>query len=276
MQLITNINDLIDWRNAQNGTIGYVATMGALHQGHLSLIQNAKKNNDKTIVSIFVNPTQFGANEDFSKYPRPKDKDIELCKTAGVDVVFMPEASQMYPNEAHNEVNIIPPVKMSNVFEGALRPGHFNGVLLVIIKFFNLIRPANAYFGKKDAQQLLIIKRMVSDLFLNINIVGCDIVRDSNNLALSSRNVYLDSASYDIALRIPKALERVSYCILSNKLESSEIEKAALDVLGDLEVDYCKIVDFNLESIQKIKNGESLLLIAVRVSGVRLLDNFWF
>lgn len=276
MQLITNINDLIDWRNAQNGIIGYVATMGALHQGHLSLIQNAKKNNDKTIVSIFVNPTQFGANEDFSKYPRPKDKDIELCKTAGVDVVFMPEASQMYPNEAHNEVNIIPPVKMSNVFEGALRPGHFNGVLLVIIKFFNLIRPTNAYFGKKDAQQLLIIKRMVSDLFLNINIVGCDIVRDSNNLALSSRNVYLDSASYDIALRIPKALERVSYCILSNKLESSEIEKAALDVLGDLEVDYCKIVDFNLESIQKIKNGESLLLIAVRVSGVRLLDNFWF
>lgn len=276
MQLITNTNDLIDWRNAQNGTIGYVATMGALHQGHLSLIQNAKKNNDKTIVSIFVNPTQFGANEDFSKYPRPKDKDIELCKTAGVDVVFMPEVSQMYPNDAQNEVNIIPPLKMSNVFEGALRPGHFNGVLLVIMKFFNLIRPTNAYFGKKDAQQLLIIKRMVSDLFLNINIVGCDIVRDSNNLALSSRNIYLDSASYDIALRIPKALERVSYCILSNKLESSEIEKAALDILGDLEVDYCKIVDFNLESIQKIKNGESLLLIAVRVGGVRLLDNFWF
>ncbi|RAX54895.1 pantoate--beta-alanine ligase [Helicobacter sp. 16-1353] len=274
MQIIADIDSLIAWRNNQNGTIGYVATMGALHQGHLSLMRDSKKNNDKTIVSIFVNPAQFGANEDFDKYPRAKDKDIELCRIAGVDVVFTPEVCHIYPIK--DEVNIIPPIKMANVFEGAFRPGHFNGVLLVIAKFFNLIRPTNAYFGKKDAQQLLIIRRMVRDLFFNINIVGCDIVRDSNNLALSSRNVYLDSASYNLALRIPKALEIVSHCVLSNKLESSVLEKAALDVLGDLEVDYCKIVDFNLNPIEKVKNGESLLIIAVRVGGVRLLDNCWF
>lgn len=265
-------------------TLGFVPTMGALHDGHISLIKASKHDNDKTIVSIFVNPTQFGANEDFDKYPRNEAQDFALCEQNGVDAVFAPNIAEMY---AKDEITIAPPSNLANAFEGALREGHFSGVLRVVLKFFNLITPQNAYFGQKDAQQLLIIKKMVSDLFLPINIVPCPIVRDSNGLALSSRNAYLNAQSYKDALKIPNAINAVCEAHNKGELDSAILENIALARLEPLKIDYCKIVDFNLKALKKVRKNASLMLIAVRVkipsahrigqqSEVRLLDNIWF
>lgn len=277
MQIIRTIEELrVFKKNHCSKSIGFVPTMGALHLGHLSLIKNSVSNNDITIVSLFVNPTQFGVNEDFDIYPRMEDKDIELCKSAGADAVFIPSIDMLYPNGLDNEVILFPPKKMANVFEGAFRSNHFSGVLRVVLKLFNLINPSNAYFGKKDAQQLLIIKKMVNDLFLDINIVSCDTIRDKNNLALSSRNIYLDSRSYEMALKIPQAIQSAISLVMVNNLESKKIENAALDCLKGLDVDYCNIVDLNLETIDMVKKNSSLLIIAARVGKVRLLDNCWF
>lgn len=286
MQILRTKKELILWRKQQaHKIIGFVPTMGALHDGHLSLIQSSKKDNNKTIVSIFVNPTQFGVNEDFDKYPRDENNDIALCQKSGVDAVFIPSVTEIY--ESKNEIIITPPPNLANAFEGALREGHFSGVMRVVLKFFHLILPSNAYFGQKDAQQLLIIKKMVDDLFLPINIVPCPIVRDSNGLALSSRNRYLNANSYEIALKIPTAINAIKEAYQSGELDSTILESVALKYLDGIKIDYCKIVDFNLKAIKKAKKNASLLLLAVRVkipsthrkgknSEVRLLDNIWF
>lgn len=256
-----------------NASIGYIPTMGALHGGHLSLVKRSKKENDFTILSIFVNPTQFGINEDFDKYPRLLEKDLDLCRIDGVDAVFVPSVDDMYSKD--EETILVPPSGLSNVFEGAIRSSHFSGVLRVVLKFFNLIRPQNAYFGQKDAQQLLIIKKMVSDLFLNLNIVGCPIVRDCNGLAMSSRNVYLDEVAYNRALSIPRAVNATKEAFTSIS-DARLLEAIAMEELTGLEVDYCSIVDYNLNSIDKVLAGNAILLIAARVCGVRLIDNLWF
>lgn len=269
---------------SQNPTLGFVPTMGALHDGHLSLIRASKHDNEKTLVSIFVNPAQFGANEDFDKYPRNEAKDIELCEQNGVDAVFAPNIAEMY---AKDEITIAPPKNLANAFEGALREGHFNGVLRVVLKFFNLISPQNAYFGQKDAQQLLIIKKMVSDLFLPINIIACPTWRDENGLAFSSRNAYLNAQSYKDALKIPSAINATKEAHNKGELDSAILENIALSKLEGLKIDYCKIVDFNLKVQKVAKANKTLLLLAVRVkipsahrigqqSEVRLLDNIWF
>ena len=277
MQIIKTIEELQIFKNNNFGkSIGFIPTMGALHLGHLSLIDNAISNNDVVIVSIFVNPTQFGANEDFDIYPRMEEKDIELCRSISVDAIFMPSVDTLYPSGIDDEVILLPPNKMASVFEGAIRENHFSGVLRVVLKLFNLINPTNAYFGKKDAQQLLIIKKMVNDLFINTNIIPCDIVRDKNNLALSSRNTYLDHASYEMALKIPNAIQAAISLVMANVLESKQIENAAMECLSGLEIDYCNVVDFNLEKIDQVKKDSSLLIIAARVGKVRLIDNYWF
>lgn len=277
MQIIKTIEELQMFKNNNFGkSIGFIPTMGALHLGHLSLIDNAISNNDVVIVSIFVNPTQFGANEDFDIYPRMEEKDIELCRSISVDAIFMPSVDTLYPSGIDDEVILLPPNKMASVFEGAIRENHFSGVLRVVLKLFNLINPTNAYFGKKDAQQLLIIKKMVNDLFINTNIIPCDIIRDKNNLALSSRNTYLDHASYEMALKIPNAIQAAISLVMANVLESKQIENAAMECLSGLEIDYCNVVDFNLEKIDQVKKDSSLLIIAARVGKVRLIDNYWF
>lgn len=277
MQIIKTIEELQIFKNNNFGkSIGFIPTMGALHLGHLSLIDNAISNNDVVIVSIFVNPTQFGANEDFDIYPRMEEKDIELCRSISVDAIFMPSVDTLYPSGIDDEVILLPPNKMASVFEGAIRENHFSGVLRVVLKLFNLINPTNAYFGKKDAQQLLIIKKMVNDLFINTNIIPCDIIRDKNNLALSSRNTYLDHASYEMALKIPNAIQAAISLVMANVLESKQIENAAMECLSGLEIDYCNVVDFNLEKIDQVKKDSSLLIIAARVGKVRLIDNYWF
>lgn len=277
MQILRNIDELRKWRkeNIKEGqNLGYVATMGALHDGHLSLISHSKKDNDKTIVSIFVNPTQFGANEDFDKYPRDEQKDIALCQNALVDAIFLPHRNDMYPSD--DEIKILPPHTLSSKFEGALRQGHFDGVLQVVSKFFHLIKPTNAYFGKKDTQQLLIIKQMVQSLFWDIHIIGCPIMRDSNGLALSSRNIYLDKNAYNEALKIPQAINLVKEAFVNGKSHTDELEHIAKVALNGLEIDYCNIVNMQLEPIKYAESSKSILLIAVRVGGVRLLDNYWF
>ena len=277
MQIIKTIEELQIFKNNNFGkSIGFIPTMGALHLGHLSLIDNAISNNDVVIVSIFVNPTQFGANEDFDIYPRMEEKDIELCRSISVDAIFMPSVDTLYPSGIDDEVILLPPNKMASVFEGTIRENHFSGVLRVVLKLFNLINPTNAYFGKKDAQQLLIIKKMVNDLFINTNIIPCDIIRDKNNLALSSRNTYLDHASYEMALKIPNAIQAAISLVMVNVLESKQIENAAMECLSGLEIDYCNVVDFNLEKIDQVKKDSSLLIIAARVGKVRLIDNCWF
>ena len=277
MQIIKTIEELQIFKNNNFGkSIGFIPTMGALHLGHLSLIDNAISNNDVVIVSIFVNPTQFGANEDFDIYTRMEEKDIELCRSISVDAIFMPSVDTLYPSGIDDEVILLPPNKMASVFEGAIRENHFSGVLRVVLKLFNLINPTNAYFGKKDAQQLLIIKKMVNDLFINTNIIPCDIIRDKNNLALSSRNTYLDHASYEMALKIPNAIQAAISLVMANVLESKQIENAAMECLSGLEIDYCNVVDFNLEKIDQVKKDSSLLIIAARVGKVRLIDNCWF
>lgn len=276
MEVLRTRQDVLLWRKQEreHDRIGFIPTMGALHNGHISLMKQSLRDNDRSIVSIFVNPTQFGINEDFDKYPRNHSRDIELCKEVGVSAVFLPEIEEMYISR--DETNIIPPNILSSGFEGALREGHFSGVLRVVLKFFNIIAPNNAYFGQKDAQQLLIIKKMVSDLFLDINIIGCPIIRDENGLALSSRNAYLDSKSYQEALKIPQSLILAREAVSNGILESFKVEEIIKENLAPLEIDYCKIVDYNLQEISKIKKGHSLLLLALRVGGVRLLDNIWF
>lgn len=288
MEILRTKNDLRLWRKTivKHKRLGFVPTMGALHDGHLSLINASKRDNEKTIVSIFINPTQFGVNEDFDKYPRNEHEDIELCKKNGVDALFLPNISEMY--ESSNEVDIIPPKNLATTFEGGLRSGHFNGVLRIVLKLFNLIRPNNAYFGQKDAQQLIIIKKMVSDLFLPINIVSCPIIRDSNALALSSRNTYLKADSYKNALKIPRAINAVRMAYENGESDSKILENIAIKHLEPLKIDYCKIVDFNLKAQKKVQENVTLMLIAVRVTTankqsdngklneVRLLDNIWF
>ena len=293
MDILRTKNDLRLWRKSVgHKRIGFAPTMGALHDGHLSLFRASKHDNEKTIASIFVNPAQFGVNEDFDKYPRSEAQDLELCEKNGVDAVFLPTIAEMY--DSGNETNIIPPKNLANAFEGGLRAGHFNGVLRVVMKFFNLIRPNCAYFGQKDAQQLLIIKKMVSDLFMPINIVPCEIVRDKNGLALSSRNKYLNATSYQNALKIPSAINAVRVAYENGECDSKVLENIALSHIEGLTIDYCKIVDFNLKAQKKVRKNATLLLVAVRVATmdsrdsqdlqgddgkmreVRLLDNIWF
>lgn len=259
-----------------NKTIGLVPTMGALHNGHLSLITQSKEQCDCTIVSIFVNPTQFAPNEDFDKYPRKKDADLNICQKAGVDIVFMPEITQMYPLDSALQTTFNAPKNMANVLEGKMRPGHFDGVLQVVLKLFNLTQPTKAFFGQKDAQQLLIIQKMVEDLFLPITIVPCPIIRTQDGLALSSRNAYLSENGKKEALKISNALNAITKAIMQGIKDSKSLEKIALEVLEGIEIEYLTIVNRELETLKSIKKDSTLVLVVARIEGVRLLDNLWF
>ena len=202
MQVLKTIEELQEIRKSINGSVGFVPTMGALHNGHISLIKKAREENDIVIVSIFVNPTQFLPTEDLDAYPRKDEADKRICQMCKVDYVFMPEISTMYSQE---EVLVKAPNK-SYILEGKTRPGHFDGVLRVVLKLFNLVQPTNAYFGKKDAQQLSLITQMVKDFFMPINIIPCEIIREDDGLALSSRNIYLNPTQRHEALLMSKAL----------------------------------------------------------------------
>ena len=248
-----------------------------MHEGHLSLIRKAREENDKVIVSIFVNPTQFLEGEDLDKYPRKDEADKKICQLAGVDILFMPSIDMMYQKD---ELSITAPAVRGFILEGAKRAGHFDGVLQIVMKLLNLIsynRPSKlrAYFGKKDAQQLSLITQMVRDYFLNVEIIPCDIVRDSDGLALSSRNVYLSKEERVKALSLSRSLKRASKLVMQNILDSDTIIKEMSKVLSEVEIEYIAIVDREFQQLDSVKIGDTIILVACRVGATRLIDNIW-
>ncbi|GAA8246698.1 pantoate--beta-alanine ligase [Helicobacter pylori] len=275
MRVLETIAALKEYRKSLEESVGFVPTMGALHKGHQSLMERSLKENSHTIVSVFVNPTQFGANEDFSAYPRPLEKDLALCEGLGVNAVFTPKVSEMYPYEIEQRLKLYAPTFLSRSLEGAMRHGHFDGVVQVVLKLFHLVNPTRAYFGKKDAQQLLIIEHLVKDLLLDIEIAPCEIVRDSDNLALSSRNVYLSAIERKQALAIPKALENIKQAIDKGEKACEKLKKLGLEILETLEVDYLECCNHKLEPLTIIEPTNTLVLVAARVGKTRLLDNLW-
>lgn len=276
MQVLTTIQELKDFKKSliHQDTLGLVPTMGALHKGHQSLMQKSTQQNTHTIVSIFVNPTQFGPTEDFNKYPRTLEKDCEICQKLGVSAVFAPQITEMYQKE--DEITLNPPKSMGYVFEGFVRENHFNGVLQVVLKLFNLIQPHFAYFGQKDAQQLLILKRLVQDMFLPLTIIPCETIRDADGLALSSRNIYLSEEERTIALEIPKALQKMETLFKQGCNSSKELIAQAKTCISHVELDYFTITDYNLHITSTPKHNEAIALIAGKVGKTRLLDNLWF
>jgi pantoate--beta-alanine ligase len=271
MKTISDILQLKkELKDKQN--IGFVPTMGALHKGHISLIQKARKNNDIVVVSIFVNPTQFSQNEDLDTYPNNLKKDIQICKLCEVDFLFTPTKDSIYSND---EILIKAPYIKGYILEGYKRPRHFSGMLQVVLKLLNIVKPTSAYFGKKDTQQLILIKQMVKNFFLDIDIVGCDIIRDDDGLALSSRNIYLDDTQRKLALNIPIALKNASFAIANGKTNSKDIIDDIKNTLKDLTINYVAITDRKLEKINTIKLNETIILINAKVGNVNLLDNIW-
>lgn len=271
MKVLKTIDELQEVRKNIDSTVGFVPTMGALHDGHISLIKKAREENEIVIVSIFVNPTQFLPGEDLDAYPRRDEADKKICEMCKVDYVFMPEISTMYGSE---EILIKAPNK-SYMLEGKTRPGHFDGVLQVVLKLFGLVQPTNAYFGKKDAQQLSLIEQMVKNLFLPINIVPCDIIREKDGLAMSSRNVYLDETQRKDALLISKSLYNAASLIAKGELDVKKVKDKIYEVMSSLDVEYVAIVDKEFNEIETIELKNTVILVVARFGNTRLLDNIW-
>ena len=273
MVIARTIDELQKAKEQLNGSIGFVPTMGALHHGHLSLIQQARKENESLIVSIFVNPTQFLEGEDLDAYPRKDEADKKICKLAGVDILFMPDISSVYEND---ELCIGAPAIRGYVLEGEKRPGHFDGMLQVVMKLLNLSSAAKAYFGKKDAQQLALITQMVKNYFMPVQIVPCEIVRDEKGLALSSRNVYLDRKEKERALCLSRSLKRATKLVMAGELNTKSIKKKMLEVLNEAdEVEYVAIVDREFNALKEVEIGNTIVLVAAWVGKPRLIDNLW-
>lgn len=278
LKVISTKKELKSYLKSLNGTIGLVPTMGALHSGHKSLIEAANKENDVVVVSVFVNPTQFGPNEDYDKYPRTLDKDVELAKEAGADVVFAPSPREMYTNiyfEEKETTLVCPPYKYVNRLCGKSRPGHFDGVCTVVSKLFNLVKPNRAYFGQKDAQQLFIIQKMAEELDFDIEIKKCPIVREIDGLAISSRNTYLSENDRKKAVNLSLALKKAKELKDKGIKEAQTLIDTAFSYLEGFDVDYIEIV--SLEDFTKIDtiNDRALMLIAAKTPEVkvRLIDN---
>jgi pantoate--beta-alanine ligase len=270
---IESVRALVKAARSAGKNIGLVPTMGALHIGHISLIEAAVKECGFVVVSIFVNPTQFGPGEDFEKYPRPLEADLEICEKAGVDVVFAPTAEQMYPAENITWVNV---EKLTEPLCGRSRPGHFRGVTTVCAKLFNIVAPDAAFFGQKDAQQAVVIKRMVADLKMGLEIVVRPTVREPNGLAVSSRNKYLSEEQKKDASYIYKSLQKCEEMIKAGTKDAGEIMSEMQKVLSQvptIEIEYVSIVDAeSLQAIERIA-GKVLAAVAVSIGPARLIDN---
>lgn len=260
--------------------IGLVPTMGALHEGHLSLIKRAKAECDKVVVSVFVNPIQFGPSEDFDKYPRTLEADKKLCDELGVDIVFAPTPSEMYGegNRLSNDTltYVCPPFFYVNKLCGKTRVGHFDGVCTVVNKLFNIVQPDCAFFGQKDAQQVVIIRKMVKDLNIPIEIIQCPIIREESGLALSSRNKYLSEEGKKDALVLSKILNNINACYKKGITDISALKETAYSYLTDKhDLEYLELLDKDsLEEKEKADNN-TIALIACRVENVRLIDNIY-
>lgn len=257
-------------------TIGFVPTMGYLHEGHISLIKQAKKDNDVVFVSIFVNPTQFAPNEDLDKYPRDLKQDEEMLTKEGVDFLFYPTVENMYPKNFQTYVTVD---NLTKVLEGASRPTHFRGVTTVVNKLFNITKPHRAYFGKKDAQQLIVIKRMVEDLNIDVEIIGMPIVREKDGLAMSSRNKYLNEKERKDAICLYKSLKKAKELIDNGIRDSQTVKKemeSVINIYSIPKIDYININSLTtLKELEEIKKGDTLISLAVFVGKTRLIDNLW-
>ena len=272
MKIISTPLELKEYLKTNTKTIGFVPTMGALHEGHIALIKEARKKNELLVVSIFVNPTQFLQGEDLSSYPRKDDADKKICELCGVDILFFPHADDIYSKD---EVSLSAPDVRGYILEGYSRPGHFNGVLTVVNKLLNIVNPSNAYFGKKDAQQLNLISLMVKQLFMNTNIIAMDTIRESDGLAMSSRNVYLSKRERLEALKISRSLQVAFGMVNSGTTDTKTIENKMREILQGLEIFYVAIVNRDFEQIQTIAIGNTIVLVEVKVGTTRLLDNIW-
>jgi pantoate--beta-alanine ligase len=270
---IKSVRALVKSARGDEKKIGFVPTMGALHAGHISLIKTAKQNCDFVVVSIFVNPAQFGPGEDFQNYPRPIEADLEICKAAGVDVVFAPQTCEIYPTQNITWVTV---EKLTEPLCGQSRPGHFRGVTTVCAKLFNIVGSDVAYFGQKDAQQAIVIRQMAADLNMPLEIVICPTVRQSSGLAVSSRNKYLTTEQEKDAALIYKSLQKAREMIETGNTESEPVITEMRKIIGQapsLKIEYINIVDSrSLEDLEHI-SGRILIAAAVRVGKARLIDN---
>lgn len=277
MEIITtieNIRSIVNHWKDKGYSIGFVPTMGYLHDGHAALIDQARKDNDKVIVSIFVNPTQFGENEDLNSYPRDINRDKSLCEAHKADIIFSPTSDEMY----HDRKAFVNIVELSDTLCGISRPIHFKGVCTVVAKLFNIIQPTNAYFGEKDAQQLAIIRKMVYDLNFPINIIGVPIVRESDGLAKSSRNTYLSSEERKAATILYKAIQMGKQTIKRGASADSIINTMTEIINTEplAKIDYVSVVDANtMQPVHEI-TSPVLVAIAVYIGSTRLIDNFSF
>lgn len=274
VKTIKEVKEQVNLWKKEGLSIGFVPTMGFLHEGHGSLIEEAKRENDRVIVSIFVNPTQFGPNEDLDKYPKDLDGDTRLVTEKGGDLIFAPQVIEMYPENIYTFVNTS---VLDNNLCGLSRPGHFRGVCTVVAKLFNIVNPHRAYFGKKDYQQLAIIKKMVKDLNFDVEIIGCDIVRSEKGLALSSRNSYLSEEEKEESLILINTLKTLKNMIAKGEKDVETLISWAIKNIHSIpstKVDYIKIVNNDtMEDLVKI-NRDALIALAVYINGkVRLIDN---
>lgn len=270
---IVDIQRFVEEKHNLGLKIGFVPTMGALHEGHLSLINRAKKDNDIVVSSVFVNPIQFNNPTDLEKYPRTPERDIEKLEQAGCDAVFMPSVDEMYPEKVEDHYDF---GDLERVMEGACRPGHFNGVAIVVRKLFEIVTPDRAYFGEKDFQQLAIIKKMVRNLNMNLEIVPCPIIRENDGLAMSSRNVRLNETERAIAPQIYATLNDAASH--KNEMTPAELRQYALDkfaTIKEFDVEYVEITDeINLKSIENWNECDhARIFVALQLGPVRLIDN---
>ncbi len=275
MKVIETVAQMEEQRARVKDSVGLVPTMGYLHEGHLSLVRRARNDNDHLVVSIFVNPTQFGPGEDYDRYPRDPERDLRLLEAERVDLVFMPSVDEMYPPGFDDWVEVRGPLVTR--LEGAARPGHFRGVTTVCARLFRIIRPHRAYFGEKDAQQLRVVRQMVRDLDLPVEIVPCPTVRDEDGLALSSRNAYLSPEERRAALVLPRALELARKMVLDWGLRDADLLRESLEdyirQVPQVRLEYVSIAEEEtLEELQSI-DGPALVLLAARVGSTRLIDN---
>jgi len=276
MKQITKIKEVkseIRSIKEQDKSIGFVPTMGCLHEGHLSLIRESIRENEITLVSIFVNPIQFAPGEDFQRYPRVIDKDIEILRREGVDYVFIPEAKEMYPAGFQTFVEV---QNLQDKLCGRSRPGHFRGVCTVVLKLFHIVNPDVAYFGQKDAQQALIIQRMLKDLDMDIKIYVKPIVRDADGLALSSRNDYLNESQRTAALGLVQSLQVAQSLIQIGERRSSKIKEEMEKIIlnkKNLKIDYIAVVHSETLEYLEIVQDEALIAVAAYVDNIRLIDN---
>lgn len=299
MQIIRSIKQMQAWSRQQHRagkTIGFVPTMGALHEGHLSLIRASNKRADRTVVSIFVNPTQFSPTEDLKKYPRPFRRDCAMCRDADVDMVFAPTVNEMYPGGyrpagveenfiLHNSSFILPStfstyvdeLAIAQVLEGASRPHFFRGVCTVVAKLFNCVQPDFAFFGQKDAQQCAVIKRMVRDLNFPIEVISCPIVREPDGLAMSSRNIYLSPAERRDALALKRSLDWATRQIANGTLNAARVRTGMEKIISqsrNARIDYIAIVHRDtFASLRLVQKNQTMIALAVFIGKTRLIDN---